>query len=214
MAEDKQPDLRRVTLKNVRLSFTDALREKKRSHPTGPLKFGCNFINETAQPEFAANERAIKRAIEAAETKEFGEKGVGKIARTVDDPKRIAYRAGEKFKNKEGEIYGGYANNFGLTTKAERRPNLWDRHKRDVEVEDIEDVFQAGFYCDAIVSFYCTSKEEQGGNGLFASVEAIRSRQTGETFGAGNNTKAEDFEDLADEDDGIGGEVEDDLLAT
>lgn len=195
MAEDKQADLRRVTLKNVRLSFASALAEKQRSHPDGPLKFGCNFINESSQPEFAANDRAIKRAIEAAEIKEFGADGVGKIARTVDDPKRLAYRPGEKFKNTEGEIYGGYAGNFGLTVKADRRPNLWDRHKRDVEVEDIPDVFQAGFYCDAIVSFYCTSKKEQGGNGLFASVEAVRSRQTGEPFGASNNTKADDFDE-------------------
>lgn len=206
-------DERVVTIKNVRLSFCNGLREKTKSHPDAKPKHSCSFILDPSVPEHAANVKAVKKAIAAAEVKEFGTGKEGIIAKTVQDQKRIVFREGETFTNEDGETYQGYDVDgaYGLgSCKSDKRPKLFDRKKNEVELEDIDDVFQAGQFCDAIVSFYCTSKKEQGGRGLFASVQLIRARQVGETFGAGNNATADDLDDL-DDDDGLTSE-EDDLL--
>jgi hypothetical protein len=206
-----QTDERVVTIKNVRLSFCNGLREKTKSHPDAKPKHSCSFILDPSVAEHPANLKAVKKAIAAAEVKEFGAGKEGIIGKSVQDNKRIVFREGNTFTNEDGETYQGYdvEGAYGLgSCKSDKRPKLFDRKKNPVEAEDIDDVFQAGQFCDAIVSFYCTSKKEQGGRGLFASVQLIRARQTGETFGAGNNASADDLDDL--DDDGIDGD--DDLL--
>ena len=205
-----QTDERVCTIKNVRLSFCNGLREKTKSHPDAKPKHSCSFILDPSVPEHAANLKVIRKAIAAAEMKEFGKTGV---VEKIQDHKRVVFREGETFTNEDGETYQGYdvEGAYGLgSCKSDKRPKLFDRGKNAVEPEDIDDVFQAGQSADAIVSFYCTSKKEQGGRGLFASVQLIRARQVGETFGAGNNASADDLDDLDDiEDDGLG---DDDLL--
>lgn len=207
-----QTDERVCTIKNVRLSFCNGLREKTKSHPDAKPKHSSSFILDPSVAEHPANMKAVRKAIAAAEMKEFGKTGV---VEKIQDHKRVVFRPGETFTNEDGETYQGYdvEGAYGLgSCKSDKRPKLFDRAKNQVEPEDIDDVFQAGQYADAIVSFYCTSKKEQGGRGLFASVQLIRARQTGETFGAGNNASADDLDDLDDiEDDGIGGD-DDDLL--
>lgn len=209
-----QTDDRVVTIKNVRLSFCNGLREKTKSHPDAKPKHSCSFILDPSVAEHAANVKAVKKAIAAAEVKEFGTGKEGIIEKSVQDFKRIVFRKGDTFTNEDGDVYQGYdvEGAYGLgSCKSDKRPKLFDRKKNAVEPEDIDDVFQAGQFCDAIVSFYCTSKKEQGGRGLFASVQLIRARQVGETFGAGNNASADDLDDLDDvEDDGLGDD--DDLM--
>ena len=199
-----QTDDRVVTIKNVRLSFCNGLREKTKSHPDAKPKHSCSFILDPSVAEHAANVKAVRKAIAAAEVKEFGSGKEGIIAKSVQDNKRIVFRTGDTFTNEDGDVYQGYDADgaYGLgSCKSDKRPKLFDRAKNPVDPDDIDDVFQAGQYCDAIVSFYCTSKKEQGGRGLFASVQLIRARQTGETFGAGNNATADDLDDLDDDTD-------------
>lgn len=206
MSDDKKTDLRKAVLKKVRLSFTDALVEKKAAVRDGKESHGNNFIVDPNEAKFgAANVKACLAAIEAAEIEAFGPDGVGKIAKTVDDPKRICFRKGEKFKNQDGEVYTGYEGMIGLATKGPnggaKRPLLLDRHKRPVDAADIEDVFQAGFFCDAIVSFYVITDKDKGGNGLFCTTELIRSHQEGETFGGGSRVSESDIAGLDDLED-------------
>lgn len=135
-------------------------------------------------------------AIEAACDKEWKAKDKWKTI-AEDDPKRVAYRKGERFKNREGQVYGGFEGNYGLAVSGpnggKKRPKMLDRHRRPVETEDILDVVYPGTYADVVVSFYGTKK---GGNGVFASVEAIRSHQEGERMGGGVQVDADDFDDL------------------
>lgn len=189
---------RTQTLTNVRISFP-VLREAKATIENGPKKFGANFIIDPSTAEGKANIAKIEKAIAAAEMDEFGKTG---IVEKIRDPKRKCYRPGEDFANVDGEVYSGYDDMMGLATKANKRPLLLDRKKQQVEIEDIDDVFQGGYRVDAIVNFYCTSKEKQGGRGLFASVNAIRFREEDETFG-GAKASADDFEDIDEDDDGF-----------
>lgn len=194
---------RTITLENVRLSFP-TLVTAKATIDNGPKKFSANFIIDPTTSQGKSNIAKIEKAIAAAEMDEFGKMG---IVEKLRDPKRKVYRPGEDFVNTDGEIYNGYEGMMGLSTKAGKRPLLLDRKKQPVDVDDIEDVFQGGYRVDAIVNLYCTSKEKQGGRGLFASVNAIRFREEDETFG-GAKASADDFEDI-DEDDAFGGDDDD-----
>lgn len=203
---EKKNDPRTVQLKRVRLSFSDSLKEKKATVDDGEPKHSCNMILETEGKEFAANKEKIRSAMEAASEQAFKNKDAWKTI-MEDDPKRVCYRKGERFKNKEsGEVYKGYAGNWaisgGTPGGGQRRPKLYDRHKRDVGEADILDVFYGGCYADVIVSFYGTDK---GGRGIFCTIEAIRSHQEGERMGGGWSGDASEFDELPDAEDSFSG---------
>lgn len=216
MAIEEKSDGRTVQLKRVRLSFTQRLKTKgKTSTEAEKETHGLNVILEASSPHFKANAdkcvAAMKKAGEMAFKNENAYKDIAE-----DAPKRVAFRKGEKFKNKEGKVYAGYEGNYAFGANGpsggEKRPKLLDRHKRPVEEKDINDVFYGGCYADVIVSFYGTDK---GSRGIFATIEAIRSHQEGERMGGGVNVDADDFDDLEDDDSFVGGgssSGDDDLL--
>jgi hypothetical protein len=215
MSEVPKPqDPRTIRLKMVRLSFTDSLKDKKATVENGTPKHGCNLIivqtpgddklSQQAAAAYQDNLNKIQGAIKAACKEEFGREDAWKDIQE-DNPKRICFRKGERFKNKDGEVYKGYAGNWGLSASGpkggEHRPLLLDRYKRQVEEKDILEVMAGGYYADVVISFFGTDK---GGNGVFASIEAIRSRQEGERLGGGPRATADDFDDL-EEDDSFSG---------
>lgn len=211
MSEKEQNDPRTVQLKMVRLSFTDGLKDKKAAVRDGKEKHSVNLIvvqaddgtplGKKAAAEFERNEAKIFAAMGAACDQQWG-KADAYVAISQDDAKRCAFRKGERFKNEEGEIYKGYEGNWAISASGPRggqlRPKMFDRHKRQVEEKDILDVCYGGAYSDAIVSFYGTN---EGGRGVFCSVEAIRSRQEGERIGGGGWTgSVDEFDDIDDGD--------------
>lgn len=214
MAIEDKSDGRTVQLKRVRLSFTKRLKNKaKTSDEAQKETHGCNIILEANTPHFKDNSAKVIAALKATGEKAFKNPDAYKDI-AEDAPKRVCFRKGEKFKNKEGKVYAGYEGNYAFSASGpsggEKRPKLLDRHKRPVEVEDIDDVFYGGCYADVIVSFYGTDK---GSRGIFATIEAIRSHQEGERMGGGVNVDADDFDDLEDDDAFAGaGDSGDDLL--
>ena len=213
MAEQKT-DGRTVQLKRVRLSFCDSLLHKKKTAKTEDAKeaHSVNVILEKDSPHYDANTKKIRKALDAA-SEEFW-KGKPDKWRSImeDDPKRVCYRKGDRFKNQTtGEIYDGYEGNWAIAGKGpmggQKRPKLLDRRKREVETDDILDVFYAGTYADVIVSFYGTDK---GGLGVFCSVEAIRSHEEGERMAGGFDVDPDVFDDLDDDDDGFSDSGSDD----
>lgn len=214
MTEKKKKDPRVVQLKRVRLSFTDTLLEKD-AVEDGKPKYGCNLIVEKDQPEFDDNNGKIMSAIRAAGDEAWGKPEAFKDI-LEDNPKRVCYRPGARFRNKDGETYKGYDGNFGLSASTpgggQRRPALYDRRKRPVSEEDILDVMYGGSYADAIVSFYGTDK---GGRGIFCVIEGIRSHEEGERMGGGVTVTEDMFDDLPDDnsfDEGEDGDAGDEMI--
>lgn len=214
MAEEKKKDPRTVQLKRVRLSFCDSLKTAKPTVKDGVPKHASNFILEADSPTYEANKAAVTAAIKAACKQEWDKEDAYK-AIMEDDPKRVCFRKGERFKNQEtGEVYKGYAGNWAIAAtgpggnKNPRRPKLFDRGKRPLkeqatkeqidqnvffEEKNINEVFYSGTYGDVILSFYGTN---EGGRGVFCSIEGIRSHQEGERMAGGTHVDADDFEDL------------------
>jgi hypothetical protein len=211
MSEAPKPaDPRTVRLKMVRLSFSDSLKDKKATVENGTPKHGTNLIlvqtagddklSQQAAALYKQNSEAVLSALKAAGMEAFGKEDAWRDI-AEDNPKRLCFRKGERWKNNDGEVYKGYAGNWGISASGpkggELRPLLLDRYKREVEEKDILDVMYGGTYADVVISFYGT---EKGGKGIFASIEAIRSRQEGERLGGGPRASADDFDDLEDDD--------------
>jgi len=209
--EQKKSDPRTCQLKMVRLSFTDGLKDKKSAVRDGKEKHSANVIviktagddplSKQAAALFEENKSKIMACLKAACDDQWG-KPEAYTSIMEDDPKRVCFRKGERFKNDDGEIYKGYEGNMAVSASGPRggqlRPKMFDRHKRPVEEKDILDVCYGGSYADVILSFYGT---DEGGRGVFSSIEAIRSRQEGERIGGGGWTgSADEFDDLEDGD--------------
>lgn len=212
-ATDKDP--RTVTLKGVRLSFTDGIKEKRKTsdEPGALPRHNFNIILETGSKHQAENLAKVSAALKAAGEKQWKNENAYKDI-AEDNPKRVCFKKGEKFKNKEGKIYEGYEGNYASGVSGpgggQKRPVLRDKYKRPVEEKDISDVFYSGSYADVIVSFFGTDK---GSRGIFASCELVRSHQMGEAMAGGYHFNEEDLSDLDDfddDDDGLGST--DDLL--
>ncbi|NSZ73891.1 DUF2815 family protein [Agrobacterium tumefaciens] len=217
MAIEQKSDGRTVQLKRVRLSFTDSLKDKKKTSddPNAVPKHGLNIINEADSPHYEENNKKIIAAMKAAGEKEFKNPDAYKTI-AEDNPKRVCFKKGERFKNKEGKVYAGYEGNSAFSASGpsagQKRPKLLDRRKRILreqaskeelaagktfEEGEILDIFYGGVYADVIVSFFGTKK---GSNGIFASAEAIRSHEEGERMGGGIYVDADDFDDLEEDD--------------
>ncbi|QPC91502.1 ssDNA-binding protein [Mesorhizobium sp. INR15] len=217
MATDSNKgDGRTVQLKRVRLSFTNRLKDKATTSAESDKEtHGCNFILEADQPEFEANNAKVVGALKEAGLQAFKNEDAYKTI-AEDAPKRVCYRKGEKWKNKEGKVYAGYEGNRAVTANGPsggtKRPKLLDRRKRVLRDQatgeqikanmvfgegEILDIFYGGCYADVILSFYGTDK---GSRGIFCSIEAIRSHENGERMGGGIYVDADDFDNLEDDD--------------
>jgi len=218
--ETKKDDGRTVMLKGVPISFTDSLHTAKATVKDGVPKHGANILIIKGSKNEAENKAKILSAMRAACVAEFGE-GKGDFFKTIaeDDPKRVAYRSGNRFKNSETqEVYKGYADNMVIAgvgpggSKKPRRPKLFNRRRKAMDeinestgkpfftIADIPELFYSGCICDAKVSFYAVSSKDQGGNGLFVSIEAIRSHEEGERMAGGAvQTNADEFDEMDDD---------------
>lgn len=196
-------DPRTVTLKRIRASFMDALVEKQKTSddPNAKARFNWNFIDETGGKYSEQNRARILAALKAAGEKAWKNPDAYKEI-AEDNPKRVTFKKGDRFKNKEGKIYAGYEGHYAFSVSGpnggQKRPKLLDKYKRDVEEKDIGDVFYGGAYVDAIVSFYGTDK---GSRGIFATCELIRSHQEGEPMAGGYRFDESDLDELDDLDD-------------
>lgn len=202
MSEQIGADKRTVKLNRVRLSFTDGIKVKSRPKGVddGKEKHSCNIIIPSDHPQAGALLKACVAAIEESGAQQWGKPDAWKSIQE-DNPKRVCFKKGERFKNEDGEIYDGYEGNYAFSATGpkggDERPKLLDRHKRDVAEADILDVFYSGSYADVIVSFFGTDK---GGRGIFAQVNGIRSHQEGDRLAGGGITVTKDmFDDLPDD---------------
>lgn len=183
-----------VVLKNVRLSFPK-LFTPEASVPGGPVKFGAAFLIDPSTSEGKANLKAIEAAMNFAAKKAWADKAERIVSNLSEDRKCL--RDGDKSTNAEGDVYSGYAGMMYVAASNKKRPQVLNRDKTPLVEED--GVIYGGCRVDAVVSVYATTKKEQGGNGLFSSIEIVRFRADDEAFGAGPVNANDYLDDLEDE---------------
>lgn len=216
-----EADDRTATLKGVRFSFTDAIPEKKKSSDEegAKPKHGLNIIIETTGPyaKYADENKAKVIAIMKAAGLKQWKKELAYKDIQEDSPKRVFFRKGDRFKNKDGQIYAGYEGNYAMSVSGpsggQKRPRLIDRRKRiligpgdsiptqtkqeviNVTVDEIANVFYSGCYGDVKISAFGTDK---GSRGLFATCELLRSYQEGERMAGGYQYTDDDLDEMDD----------------
>ena len=212
-----RPDV--VVLKNVRLGFPKLWRADRATESSAP-KYSAHAIIDPTTAHGKANLEAIKAAQKHVAVAQWGEKWQN-VVKGLEKNRR-SFRDGDAMTNAEGDIYAGYEGmKFVAANRSEKqgRPDVRDRRKSPTTEED--GLVYAGCYVDMVVSFFTVTKREQGGNGLFASLELVRFREHGEAFGGGMSSDEaadmlddleDDLEDAAFEVVTAGDEDDDDLL--
>lgn len=212
----------RTVMVTGRISFGETLQEAKgsKAQPDN-LTHGANLIILSDRPDFDKQKAVIIQALKNT-CKEAGRPENWWKGLYDDDPKQLCFRKGERFKDKDGKVYLGYENNLIIVGKGPKagkaRPGkMMDRHKRPVEIKDINDVFYNGTLADMQVAFYYTDKH--GPARITCSIEGIRSHQEGERLGGGGTYVDEDDFDTLEEDDSFdsgpatgGSKSDDDLI--
>jgi len=207
MATSPKPArLGEVMLRDVRLSYPH-LFVPSASVDGGALKFRSNFLIDKTEEFGAKNYAACEAALDAL----IKETWKGKVPPIKSD--RKSFRPGDTFANAEtGEIYTGYEGQHVVSASksaakssdpddrahARFRPTMFTRSKEKIEEDD--GTLYAGCRVDAVVRFYTETRKEKGGNGIFATLEAVRFRRDDAPFGAAA-VGADAFDDLEDEDD-------------
>lgn len=220
MTDEKKKNPRVISLNDVRLSFTDSLGEAKATVKNGVPKHGCNILLEGDYPTTEANKAKVKAALEAC-GEEHWQKPDKYKSIAAKDPKRLQYRKGESFTNGDDEVYRGYEGAMVIPaygpggTKNPKRPAIMDRRKNWIWNPDkgaeasnskINDIVYSGVRADVKVEFYPVSGADVGGDGIFATIHLIRSRQVGDRMAGGyrvDDSDADDFDDLDDLDDEV-----------
>lgn len=191
-----------AVLKNVRLSFPKLWKKEAATDDAKP-KYGASFLMDPATPDGKRNVRACQQAIEAVMMEKFKRKVTLK-------PGREGMQDGDDvISDKTGEPYVGYEGMKVVTAKNDKKFPIVDRRKRPVSEED--DVIYAGCYVNVVLRFYGIDGKEKGGNGIFASLEALQFAGDGEAFGGGSVDVDDYFEDFED-DGGADAGYDDDLV--
>ncbi|MNK37358.1 hypothetical protein D3C87_559240 [compost metagenome] len=197
----KEPSPFQITLKDVRLLFPKiwtpvALEDGQKK------KYGAMFGIDPSTAEGKKTLALVERTIDALKKETWKDKA-DKI-KIKDD--RVCLLDGDEMTNQEsGEVYDGCAGMMIVSAKNEKQFPRVDRNRNPVTEAD--DVLYPGCYVNAVVRLYAVTGQEKGGNGIFASLEAIQYLRKGDRFG-GAPVEADDvFDELGDEDD------EDDPLA-
>lgn len=175
-----------------RLSF-EHLWEASASVKDGPKKYRTNLLIDPSTKEGKKSIAAIENAID--EVKEV--MWPGKTPKFKDD--RYALMDGNDMVDGDGNVRDGYEDMMYLKASNDRRPKLRDRDgQTDLDRDD--DKIYSGANVILYGRVYGIKDQDKGGNGVFASVDAVQFVSHGEKFGGGG-IDDDEFENLGDDED-------------
>lgn len=166
---------------------------------TGRQTYGASFILESADEHFAEQIAAVEKAMQTAAKIKWGEKGDAmlKQLRTKD---RLALHDGD------GKAeYAGFEGNMFVSARNTSKPGVFD-NRRDPDTglpviltEDDARLY-SGCYVVAKIEFYAQDSQEYGKR-INGSLQGLMFAGDGERFAGGEVSKADDFEDMLDDED-------------
>ena len=182
-----------------RLSFDD-LYTPTASVEGGKLKYRCNIIIDPKTDAGKADIKKIENLIRIVELEKF--KKHPAVYKSAD---RQCFVDGDSCVNqKTSEVYDGYEGMKILKASNDKRPSVVNRDMTPL-VED-DNVTYAGCYCNFFVRIYAVAGADKGGNGIFASLEAVQFAKKGEPFGGAPVDPNSVFKKLGGGDEGEDGD--------
>jgi hypothetical protein len=177
-----------------RLSYFTAFK-KTASTTGGKLMHRTNVLLDPSTPEGAASVKALEAAIKKVKAETWP----GKDPK-FPDPKRFPLLDGNDYTTEDGEVRDGYADVKYIGLRSERKPKFRDRDGQ-TEVTDEDGILYSGCYAIVYGHLYGVKGADKGGNGIFATLDAVQFYKKGEPFGGGGIADDEFATDLGDEEE-------------
>lgn len=174
---------KKITLKNVRLSFPDLFHAVEFKTGDGKPRFNASFLIEKG----SANDALIRKAIKEEGLEVLGKKSDATLAAWAPQTNKYAYADGDL------KEYEGYAGMMVLSAHSKSRPLTIDRDKSPLVEADGRPY--AGCYVNAIVDIYVQSGENPG---LRCGFSGVQFYAEGDAFSGGRAASVDEFEDLGE----------------
>ena len=194
----------------VRLSFFRGF-EKTASFENGSLKYRTNGLIYKNTEEGKAQVKVINEGIKHFMGSPAGWPGKDPLKfkeALSDGPKgRWPLFDGDKYVNDDGDVRDGYADTRYLKLTNDKKIKFRDRRGREIDdMEVLEELFQSGCWAIAYWHLFGIKDQKKGGNGMFATCDALQFWKRDEVF-AGGGISDDEIEDYGDdEDDNLGGD--------
>ena len=188
----------------VRLSFFKGF-EKTASFEGGALKFRTNGLIYKDSDEGKAQIKVINEGIKHFMGTAAGWPGKepAKFKELLEDgPKgRWPLFDGDKYRDDEGEIRNGYEGTRYLKLTNDKKIKFRDRRGNEIEDREVlEELFQSGHHAIAYWHLFGIKDQKKGGNGMFATCDALQFWKRDEVF-AGGGISDDEIEDYGDDED-------------
>ena len=172
-----------LQLRNVRLAFPAIF--KPQAFADNKPAYGAKLIVDPSSPNVAA----IREVVAAVAKEKWGAKA-NDILEIIKADKNCAWVEGP-YKNKDGEIFDGFAGKFFLSTRSEKlRPTALDRQGQPVTEAD--NVIYGGCYVHASVEIYAYENQKYGRR-INAVLRGVKFYADGEGFGGSSAASADEF---------------------
>lgn len=175
----------RITLQRVRVRFSEGIfTASVPPNTNGKPAYSAKFILEPAHPQL----KAVKDKIVAAATVTFKGRAQA-ILREAEGARKLCLLAGDRYVNKEGEVYNGFAGNFILSARNPARPIVLDGKKNKITDQAASGIYD-GCYVNVQVDIFGYTK---GSNGVSARLLVVQFAGDGDPLGGGGPPSVEDF---------------------
>lgn len=198
----------KLKVTNTRVGFAHGLFKASAFEEGQQAKYGADFILTPESKVYQQVEKNgaktwVETTMKEAQLAVANEAWKGKGADVIEDleASKKSYRNGNKRKNKEGEVYEGYADSWYITAKAATKPKLFDRRPKNEDgsdniVTEESGIIYSGAYVNVTFDLYANTKPQF--KGIFAGLTGAQFVKDGDSFGGGGSAKADDFDDLGD----------------
>lgn len=185
----------------VRLSYFKGF-SKTASTEGGKLKYRTNGLVSKSTPEGKAQKAVINEGIVDIIGKTWPGKDPKKMKEALGDhPKgRWPLLDGDKYVNDDGDTREGYEDQFFLKLTNDKKPKFKNRRGEDIDQEEADDLFRSGYWAIAYFHLYAIKDQAKGGNGIFATLDALQFYKRDEEF-AGGGIDDDEIDDYGDEDE-------------
>jgi len=189
-----------VTLKNVRLAFSDNLFEaginKNIQQKAGEKPPKPQFSSTFLVPKGSEADKELRAAMMEVAVAKWGKAAEKNLEVARGSTNTNCYQDGDSAAKRD---YDGYAGHYALAAKNTKRPTVVDRDR--TPLTESEGRPYSGCYVMAKVSLW--AQDNSNGRAIRASLLGVQFYKDGDAFGAGRVATVDEFEDLGVDEDAV-----------
>lgn len=189
----------KVTLRDVRISFCQALFVPEQYQGKGVARYSSTFLTEPG----SANDKAIEAEIKAVALEKWPKKAQATIDSMRGNTNMFCYQNGDM---KDYDGYQGMKYLAGHRKESDGPPLVIDRNKSPLDAKSGRPY--GGCYVNATLDIFAQDGKHPG---IRAGLLAVQFLRDGDSFGGAGKGKIDDFEDLGEGSDSDFENVGDDL---